>query len=175
MGPPGPQGKRGIMGPAGTEGAQGAKGDAGPPGMPGPKGEPGESLVSPDVIVGFTSLTVNESEAAPLQCSASGNPAPAVAWSRVNGSLPEGRSAVFGGKLEIRDSQMNDSGVYQCEATNILGAARKQVKLVVNCEYETCTAGFVDVDTSKQLLRGSPFHNNWAKSTWIGREIAPCR
>ena len=135
MGPPGPAGKRGIMGPAGAKGAQGDKGDAGPPGMPGPKGDPGESLSSPDVIVAPPSLTVNESEAASMQCSASGNPAPAMVWTRVNGSLPGRRSAVFGGKLEVHKSRMNDSGLYQCEATNILGAARKQVKLVVNGEY----------------------------------------
>ena len=134
MGPPGPAGKQGIMGPAGKKGAQGEKGDAGPPGMPGPKGDPGESLSSPDVIVSPLSLTVNESEAASLQCSASGNPAPKVVWTRVNRSLPVGRSAVFGGKLEVQNSEMNDSGVYQCEATNILGAARKRVQLVVNGE-----------------------------------------
>ena len=137
MGPPGPAGKRGIMGPAGDKGAQGEKGDAGPPGLPGPKGDPGESLSSPDVIVAPPSLTVNESEAASMQCSASGNPAPAVVWTRVNGSLPAARSAVFGGKLEVHKSRMNDSGLYQCEATNILGAARKQVKLVVNGEYQS--------------------------------------
>ena len=136
MGPPGPAGKRGIMGPAGEKGAQGEKGDAGPPGIPGHKGDPGESLSPPKVILAPPSLTVNESEAASMQCSASGNPAPAVVWTRVNGSLPAGRSAVFGGKLEVRKSWMNDSGLYQCEATNILGAARKQVKLVVNGEYQ---------------------------------------
>ena len=135
MGPPGPAGKQGIMGPAGEKGAQGEKGDAGPPGMPGPKGDPGESLSSPDVIVSPQSLTVNESDAASLQCSASGNPAPKVVWSRVNGSLPVGRSGVFGGKLEVQNSEMNDSGVYQCEATNILGGARKRVQLVVNGEW----------------------------------------
>ena len=137
MGPPGPAGKRGIMGPAGEKGAQGEKGDAGPPGMPGPKGDPGESLSSPDVIVTPPTLTVNENDAASMQCSASGNPAPAVVWTRVNGSLPARLSAVFGGKLEVHKSRMNDSGLYQCEATNILGAARKQVKLVVNGEYQS--------------------------------------
>ena len=136
MGPPGPAGKRGIMGPAGEKGAPGEKGNAGPPGMPGPKGDPGESLASPDVIVAPSSLTVNESEAASMQCSATGNPEPAIVWSRLNGSLPAGRSGVFGGKLEVQKSQMNDSGSYQCEARNILGVARKQVKLVVNGEYQ---------------------------------------
>ena len=136
MGPPGPRGKQGMMGPSGEKGPRGEKGDAGPPGMPGPKGDPGESLSSPDVIVAPSLITVNESEAASMQCSASGNPAPAILWSRVNSSLPQGRSAVFGGKLEVQKSQMSDSGVYQCEATNILGTARKQVELFINGEHQ---------------------------------------
>ena len=132
MGPPGRSGKQGIMGPPGQSGEKGEKGDAGPRGMPGLKGDPGESLSSPNVVVNPPSLTVNETEAASLQCSAGGNPEPVMVWSKVSGSLPEGRSAVFGGKLEVQTSQMNDSGVYQCTARNILGVARKQVKLVIN-------------------------------------------
>ena len=154
MGPPGPAGKQGIMGPTGEKGTQGEKGDAGPPGMSGPKGDPGESLSYPDVIVSPHSPAVNESEAASLQCSASGNPAPKVVWSRVNGSLPVGRSAVFGGKLEVQNSGMNDSGVYQCEATNILGVAHKRVQLVVNGEWSGVVIGYTSWAQQK-LLRNA--------------------
>ena len=125
-------GKQGIMGPPGQSGEKGEKGDVGPRGMPGLKGAPWESISSPNVVVNPPSLTVNETEAASLQCSAGGNPEPVMVWSKVGGLLPEGRSAVFSGKLEVQKSQMNDSGVYQCTATNILGVAQKQVKLVVN-------------------------------------------
>ena len=69
-----------------------------------------------------------------MQCSASGNPTPMVAWRRLDGPLLSERAAVFGGKLKVHKSRMNDSGLYQCEATNILGVARKEVKLVVNVE-----------------------------------------
>ena len=127
----GSPGRRGIMGPPGEKGARGYKGEAGPPGMPGPKGDIGGSLSSPNIIVTPPSLTVNKRGTASIQCSASGNPAPTVVWTRVNGSLPAGRSAVSGGKLEVHKAQVNDSGLYQCEATNIMGKARKQVKLVV--------------------------------------------
>ena len=125
----------GIMAPVGHCGQKGQKGEPGPQGIPGVKGEPGESIQVPTVAVSPKSLTVNESEVASMQCSASGNPVPTVVWSKVNGSLPAVRSEVFaGGKLEIRSSEGNDSGVYQCEASNILGTSRGQVKLNVNSE-----------------------------------------
>ena len=132
MGPPGRAGKQGIMGPAGPLGQKGQKGKPGPQGIPGVKGEPGESIQAPTVAVSPKSLTVNESEVASMQCSASGNPVPTVVWRKVNGSLPAVRSAVFGSKLQIRSSEGNDSGVYQCEARNILGTSRGEIKLNVN-------------------------------------------
>ena len=143
MGSSGRSGKQGIMGPPGLKGDKGDNGNEGPRGMPGFKGDPGESLSSPNVVVNSPSLTVNETEAASLQCSAGGNPEPVMVWSKVSGSLPKGRSAVFSGKLEVQKSQMNDSGVYQCTATNILGVARKQVKLVVNGQCNSVADTYV--------------------------------
>ena len=46
--------------------------------MPGAKGEPGESISAPTVAVSPRKLTVNEGGSASFQCSASGNPEPAV-------------------------------------------------------------------------------------------------
>ena len=128
----GTKGRRGIMGPPGRLGQKGQKGEQGPQGIPGVKGEPGESIQAPTVAISPKSLTVNEREVASMQCSASGNPVPTVVWSKVKGSLPAVRSAVFGSKLEIRSSEGSDSGVYQCEARNILGTSRGQIKLDVN-------------------------------------------
>ena len=56
----------------------------GPAGMPGTKGDPGESISSPAVVVSPVTLTVNEGGTDSFQCSASGNPEPAVAWSKLN-------------------------------------------------------------------------------------------
>ena len=135
MGSPGKSGKQGIMGPVGLQGetgSKGEKGDIGPAGMPGTKGEPGESISSPAVVVSPVTLTVNEGGTASFQCSASGNPEPAVAWSRLDNQSEISQSAVSGGNLQLKHVTGNDSGRYQCSATNILGDSRKVVRLTVN-------------------------------------------
>ena len=137
MGSPGKRGKRGIMGPVGPQGeagTKGRKGEIGPAGMPGAKGEPGESISAPSVVVSPARLTVNESGSASFQCSVSGNPEPAVVWSKLNSQLVIRQSVVLGGKLRLQNLKGSDSGVYKCSATNILGQAHTVGHLVVNGE-----------------------------------------
>ena len=138
MGSPGKSGKQGIMGPVGLQGEtgnKGEKGDIGPAGMPGTKGEPGESISSPAVVVSPLTLTVNEGETASFQCSASGNPKPAVKWSKPNTQSKITQSAVSGGKLELKKVTGSNSGVYQCSATNLLGNSQEVVRLTVNGKF----------------------------------------
>ena len=138
MGSPGKSGKQGIMGPVGIQGEtgnKGEKGDMGPAGMPGAKGKPGESISSPAVVVSPVTLTVNEGGTASFQCSASGNPEPAVAWSKLNSQSAISPSVVSGGKVELKKVTGSDSGVYQCSATNILGNSQEVVRLAVNGEF----------------------------------------
>ena len=135
MGSPGKSGKQGIKGPAGLmgePGTKGEKGDIGPAGMPGRKGEPGESILSPAVVVSPVTLTVNEGGTASFQCSASGNPEPALMWSNLDNQLKISQSVVSGGKLQLKHVTGSDAGLYQCSATNILGDSRKVVRLTVN-------------------------------------------
>ena len=135
MGSPGKSGKQGIMGPAGLKGdtgIKGQKGDRGATGMPGTKGEPGQSISSPVVVVSPATLTVNEGGSASFQCSASGNPEPAIVWSKVDNQTEITQSAVSGGKLQLKHVTGNDSGLYQCSATNILGKDQAAAKLGVN-------------------------------------------
>ena len=87
VGSPGMSGKQGIMGPVGPKGDVGLKEqkeDIGPAGMPGAKREPGESISAPVVAVSPKTLTVNEGGSASFQCSVSGNPKPAIKWSKRN-------------------------------------------------------------------------------------------
>ena len=138
MGSPGKSGKQGIMGPVGQQGEtgnKGEKGDMGPAGMPGTKGEPGESISSPAVVVSPVTLTVNEEGTASFQCSASGNPEPAVAWRKLNSQSQISQSAVSRGKLDLRKVTGKDSGLYQCSATNILRNSQEVVRLAVNGEF----------------------------------------
>jgi len=132
MGQPGRSGKQGIMGPPGIRGEKGIKGDTGPPGIPGMKGEPGETISAPKVTLSTSKLTVNDSTTASLLCSASGNPAPQVAWSRVNGTLPSNRTKVTsGGLMQIKEARLEDAGKYKCMARNILGREEEVASLVV--------------------------------------------
>ncbi|XP_068754279.1 contactin-4-like isoform X2 [Montipora capricornis] len=132
MGLPGRSGKQGIIGPPGIRGEKGVKGDIGPPGIPGMKGEPGESISAPQVTLSSSALTVNRSNSASLMCSVSGNPAPQVVWSRMNGVLPSSRARVTSdGLMQIDDVRLEDSGKYKCVAHNILGRKEKVARLVV--------------------------------------------
>ena len=138
MGSPEKSGKQGILGPVGQQGEtgnKGEKGEMGPAGMPGTKGEPGESISSPVVVVSPVTLTVNEGGTASFQCSASGNPEPAVAWRKLNSQSQISQSAVSRGKLDLRNVTGKDSGVYQCSATNILGNSQEVVRFAVNGEF----------------------------------------
>jgi len=135
MGSPGKSGKQGITGPAGLKGepgTKGEKGDTGPTGIPGIKGVPGESISSPSVVVSPVTLTVNEGGSGSFQCSASGNPEPTVAWSKLNNHSEIIQSAVSGRKLQLKHVTGGDAGLYQCSGTNILGDSRKVVRLTVN-------------------------------------------
>ena len=137
-GSPGQSGKQGIMGPAGPKGEvgiKGQKGDTGSTGMPGTKGDPGESISAPVVAVSPAKLTVNESGTASFQCSVSGNPEPAIVWSKRDNLSEVSKSAISRGRLLLKNVNESDSGEYQCSATNILGHAQTVVQLVVNGEF----------------------------------------
>ena len=125
------------MGPVGPQGEPGPKnkGDMGAVGMPGAKGEPGESISAPVVAVSPTRLTVNESGSASFLCSVSGNPEPAIVWSKLDNGSKINQWSVSGGKLLLKNVNASDSGAYKCSAVNILGQARAVARLVVNGEF----------------------------------------
>ena len=103
--------------------------------MPGAKGEPGESISAPVVAVSPKTLTVNEGGSASFQCSVSGNPRPAIQWSKMNSESQLSPSTVSVGKLLLKNVAGNDAGKYNCSAVNILGKAHALVQLVVNDKF----------------------------------------
>ena len=44
-----------------------------------------------------------------------------ITWSAVHGKLVQARTVIRDGQLSITNAQKKDSGLYKCEATNILG------------------------------------------------------
>ena len=116
---------------------------AGAPGHPGPKGDAGGSISVPEVIVSPASPTVTQYQTATFYCSADGNPKPSVSWSKtsVTGQV---NKDVQGNKLQIKSAGYNDSGSYVCTATNILGQAKKVVKLFVQGnQFNNCDMPFM--------------------------------
>ena len=64
-------------------------------------------------------------------CQAEGYPRPKLTWIRLVMPLPAGETEVKEGKLTIRNLRPVDSGLYQCVATNSLGAKKATMNLVV--------------------------------------------
>ena len=77
-------------------------------------------------------LTVNEGGSASFQCSVSGNPKPAINWSKRNSQSQISWSMASEGKLLLTNVRGSDSGTYNCSAVNILGQAQALVQLIVN-------------------------------------------
>lgn len=68
---------------------------------------------------------MNESDAAVLLCSTSGNPAPTLVWSPINETLPSNRTKVLSnGVIKIAGVQLVDAGKYKCVAQMFLEETR---------------------------------------------------
>ena len=54
-------------------------------------------------------------------CHVTSYPPARITWSAVHGELVQSRTVMKDGQLSITNAQKKDSGLYKCEATNILG------------------------------------------------------
>uniref|UniRef100_A0A0R3S024 Ig-like domain-containing protein n=1 Tax=Elaeophora elaphi TaxID=1147741 RepID=A0A0R3S024_9BILA len=73
--------------------------------------------ISPDT----NPLLVNVGENMIIKCSVSGNPPPKVTWTRQDGRKMPARATSKDGQLRITRVTMDDSGVYECTASNNVG------------------------------------------------------
>ena len=138
-GPPvkhGPAGPQGLIGVRGDPGVPGEIGPPGPRGPQGPKGERGKTVSAPFFQAPLAGMTVDEGQIAFLKCKADGHPPPRVKWSKINSSLPVRRHVVeSSGALIVKNVKLEDDGVYNCRAENLLGSVNASVKLTVQCEF----------------------------------------
>ena len=64
-------------------------------------------------------------------CHVTGYPAPVVSWRKSSGSLPQGRVKYNNSALQILHVRNDDSDLYYCAASNLLGCVEKKTLLVV--------------------------------------------
>ncbi|XP_023673330.1 matrix-remodeling-associated protein 5-like isoform X2 [Paramormyrops kingsleyae] len=84
-------------------------------------------------------LTLSEGQVVYIHCSAKGAPQPSIRWVTFDGShvrpsqFVNGNLFVFpNGTLYIRNLSPKDSGRYECTASNMVGASRRGISLLVN-------------------------------------------
>ena len=65
-------------------------------------------------------------------CHVTGYSTPVVSWRKSSGQLPQGRVRYNNSALQILHIRKEDSDVYFCSATNLLGRVQKKTLLVVS-------------------------------------------
>lgn len=106
--------------------------------------------------------TVNSGDSVFLECSAVGNPVPKVYWFKSNSRLPENRTQLLPGGLQIINVTSTDDGVYICNHTNSAGTISHHITLVYN-EAPSIEDGSTNTDIKEGenldlecLVKGTP-------------------
>ena len=96
--------------------------------------------VPPTVTIQQCSTPVTEGDDATLSCSATGIPAPNITWIRPNMRVLANKKMHV-----ITDIKRNESGSYECHASNGIGNnSTKSCTIDVRCKY--------DFNTCRELL-----------------------
>ncbi|CAH0547883.1 unnamed protein product [Brassicogethes aeneus] len=112
--------------------------------------------VSPRFTVNPENQEVDVGKTVRLECVATGSPSPQITWfkgdQRVN---PDHHLKIFDGTLEIFDAQLQDSGLYICEARNSLGYSEVSAKLAVQPPVESKKPKLIYKPYNMEALIGS--------------------
>ena len=91
---------------------------------------------------------ITEGDTTAITCEAVGYPPPTIVWSRVNGTLsytipvnnsvsaPTGNGNVtsVSVKLTLTNANREDTGLYECSASNSVGSDNRNTSVTVQCE-----------------------------------------
>jgi Immunoglobulin I-set domain len=88
-------------------------------------------------------VEVIENHTAYFACPAEGIPPPSILWLRNKTPLldfpyPNLRELSNGRQLELRNVQVSDEGIFECQATNVAGQKSKSFKLKVQGLWCLC-------------------------------------
>ena len=64
-------------------------------------------------------------------CHVKGYPPPTVTWRKLAGVFPKNRVSSFNNSMTLRAATRNDTGAYECQATNRLGQASAVTTVIV--------------------------------------------
>nr|XP_026264808.1 neural cell adhesion molecule L1-like protein isoform X2 [Urocitellus parryii] len=150
-------------------------------------------LLPPPESGGESSVPVLKGDTLLLECFAEGLPTPQVEWTKLAGDLPKGRETKenYGKTLKIENVSDQDKGSYRCTASNDLGTASHDFRVIVeepphwtkkpeSRVYSTgdsgillCEAAGEPQPTIKWRVNGSPVDNHpFAGDVVFPREIS---
>ena len=78
-----------------------------------------------------SSVTVKENHNVTLHCRAAGFPPAIITWYKDGQVIEEERRQFKKRKLEIKEIQFEDRGIYTCTAENLLGRVQLSVNVTV--------------------------------------------
>ncbi|XP_075863295.1 contactin-1 isoform X1 [Microcebus murinus] len=85
-----------------------------------------------DIVVQFKDIYALMGQNVTLECFALGNPVPDIRWRKVLEPMPStAEISTSGAVLKIFNIQLEDEGLYECEAENIRGKDKHQARIYV--------------------------------------------
>ena len=104
-----------------------------------------------------TSVVITEGSTISITCEAVGYPPPTTVWNRTDGSLSyrtllsDEADISFGNStvsvnLTLTNANREDTGLYQCTASNNYGSDEQNISITVHCKYfSNSVANFVSI------------------------------
>ena len=108
-------------------------------------------LVSPSIVSLLNTTVTAEGNTLTITCEATGYPLPTIVWSKVNGDLSSRVSVgeniankllSVRGTLTLTNVTKDDTGLYECSASNYLGSDADYVMITIQCKLHTAICIF---------------------------------